>query len=82
MRFAPRIAAMPYSADTPAGGSSAPLVDAGSGTVEDFARLGDTAQGAFAMISMPILEDIPGLFTEYIEASVIEEKMSGRCAHL
>jgi hypothetical protein len=74
VRFAPRIAAMPYSADTPAGGSSAPLVDAGSGTVEDFARLGDTAQGAFAMISMPILEDIPGLFTEYIEASVIEER--------
>ncbi len=74
VRFAPRVAAMPFSADTPEGGASAPLVDAGTGTAEDLARLGDTAGGAFALISMPILEDIPGLFTEYIEASGIEQR--------
>jgi carboxypeptidase Q len=74
VRFAPRIAAMPYSADTPEGGRSAPLVDAGAGAAEEFARLGEAAGGAFALISMPILEDIPGLFTEYVEASGIEER--------
>ncbi len=74
VRFAPRVAAMPFSADTPEGGTSAPLVDAGTGTAADFARLGETARGAFALIGMPILEDIPGLFTEYIEASEIEER--------
>lgn len=74
VRFAPRVAAMPFSADTPEGGSSAPLVDAGTGTPEDFARLGERSDGAFALISMPILEDIPGLFTEYIEASQIEQR--------
>ena len=74
VRFAPRIAAMPYSADTPEGGTSASLVDAGNGTAEEFARLGEAAAGAFALISTPILEDIPGLFTEYIEASSIEER--------
>jgi hypothetical protein len=74
VRFAPRVAAMPFSAATPEGGTSAPLVDAGTGTAADFARLGETVRGAFALISMPILEDIPGLFTEYIEASEIEER--------
>ena len=74
VRFAPRVAAMPFSADTPEGGTSAPLVDAGAGTAEEFARLGAVANGAFALISTPILEDIPGLFTEYVVASGIEER--------
>ncbi|MFQ5351151.1 MAG: M28 family peptidase, partial [Thermoanaerobaculia bacterium] len=74
VHFAPRVAAMPFSAATPEGGVSAPLVDARRGSEADFARLGDTAGGAFALISMPILEDIPGLFTEYVEASAVEER--------
>jgi hypothetical protein len=74
VRFAPRVAAMPFSADTPAGGTSAALLDAGAGAAEDFARLGDAARGAFVLVSLPILEDIPGLFTEYVEASGIEER--------
>lgn len=74
VRYAPRVAAMPFSADTPEGGATAPLVDAGAGTGEDFARLGAAARGAFALITMPVLEDIPGLFTEYVEASAIEER--------
>jgi carboxypeptidase Q len=74
VRFAPRVAAMPFSADTPAGGTSAPLIDAGDGSAADFARLGEAAAGAFALVSTPILEDIPGLFDEYVAASGIEER--------
>ena len=74
VRFAPRVAAMPFSADTPEGGTTAPLVDAGTGETADFARLGDAAAGAFALVSTPILEDIPGLFEEYVAASGIEER--------
>ena len=72
VEYRPRVAAMPWSADTPEGGTSARLVDAGRGTAEEFARLGEAARGAFALITMPILEDIPGLFTEYVEASAVE----------
>ena len=74
VRFAPRIAAMPFSADTPEGGLTAPLVDAGAGAAADFARLGEAAAGAFALVSTPILEDIPGLFEEYVAASGIEDR--------
>jgi hypothetical protein len=74
VRFSARIAGMPFSAATPEGGLTAPLVDAGAGEVEDFARLGDAARGAFALITLPMLEDIPGLFAEYIAASAIEER--------
>ena len=74
VRFAPRVAAMPFSADTPDGGTAAPLVDAGAGAAEDFTRLGEAASGAFALIRTPILKDIPGLFTEYVEASGIEAR--------
>jgi hypothetical protein len=74
IRFLPRVAAMPFSAPTPEGGLTAPLVDAGAGEAADFERLGDTARGAFALITMPLLEDIPGLFAEYMAASAIEER--------
>jgi hypothetical protein len=72
--FSPRVAAMPFSADTPDDGISAPLLDGGSGSAADFARLAEAARGAFVLITMPMLEDIPGLFTEYVEASAIEER--------
>ena len=37
--FAPRVAAMPFSAATPAGGTTAPLLDAGAEA--DFQRMGE-----------------------------------------
>jgi Zn-dependent M28 family amino/carboxypeptidase len=74
VRFEPRVAAMPFSAATPEGGLVAPLVDAGEGSPEDFAHLGEGARGAFALIATPMLKDIPGLFTEYVAASGIEER--------
>jgi hypothetical protein len=74
VHFSPRVAGMPFSAPTPEGGLTAPLVDAGVGEATDFERLGDAARGAFALITMPMLEDIPGLFAEYMAASAIEER--------
>ena len=44
VRFAPRVAAMPYSAETPEGGTRAPLVDAADGAAEAFARLGEASR--------------------------------------
>lgn len=68
--FRPRIAAMPFSTATP--GTAAPLLDAGWGTAQDFARLGERAKGAFLLVATDELQDIAGLFKEYGDAYVIE----------
>ena len=70
--FSVRVAAMPFSAATPAGGLEAPLVDAGFGTGDDLARLGDRARGALLLVETEELRDVPGLFREYAEQSLIE----------
>jgi hypothetical protein len=72
VRFTPRIAAMPFSVATPAGGATAPLVDVGFGTDSDFARLGARARGAFVLVEQKQLLDVDGLFREYDEAAAIE----------
>ncbi|NIM48028.1 MAG: M28 family peptidase [Gemmatimonadales bacterium] len=70
--FPPRVAAMPFAAATGAPGVTAPLVDAGRGTAEDFRRLGARARGAFVLIETDELADIEGLFREYTDAAGIE----------
>ncbi|MFQ5791323.1 MAG: M28 family peptidase [Acidobacteriota bacterium] len=72
--FAPRAVSMPFSAATPAEGVSAPLVDAGFGTEQDFARLGAKAQGAFALVETHELLDVEGLFREYAEGVGTEQR--------
>ena len=72
--FAPRVAAMPFSAATPAGGTTAPLLDAGAGAEADFQRMRDRARGAFLLIEQPLLADIDGLFREYGESYRIEQR--------
>lgn len=64
---------MPFSAQTSRKGIKAKLVDGGRGSAEDFARLGDTAKGAFVFIEMPELLDINGLFREYMETAASEQ---------
>lgn len=73
-RFSPQVAAMPYSAATPPGGLTAPLLDGGAGSGPDFERLGGEAKGAFVLIEMPELVDLTGLFKEYAEAAAIEKR--------
>jgi len=74
LSFAPRVAAMPFSISTPAGGASAPLVDAGRGAEADFTRLGTKARGAFLLVEQDLLADVDGLFREYNETSAIEQR--------
>jgi carboxypeptidase Q len=74
VEFSPRIAAMPFSAATPAVGTTAALMDGGRGTAQDFARLGASARGAFVLVEQDELKDIDGLFREYAETAVIEPR--------
>lgn len=72
--FSPRIAAAPFSAATPAGGLTAPLVDGGHGAPDDFARLGAAAKGAWVLVETEPLADLDGLFREYAETAQIEPR--------
>jgi len=72
--FAPHIAAMPFSTPTAPAGLTAPAVDGGRGTAEDFQRLGASARGAWVVVQQDLLQDIDGLFREYAEAAEIETR--------
>ena len=72
--FMAAAAAMPFSIGTPKEGLTAPLVDGGHGTPEDFERLGAGARGAFVLISTEQLLDVDGLFQEYADAAAIEPR--------
>lgn len=72
--FSPRVAAMPFSTGTPAGGLTAPVVDGGRGVEADFQRLGPRARGAWVVVETEELTDIPSLFREYAEATAIEQR--------
>jgi hypothetical protein len=72
--FFPRVACMPFSTGTPASGITVPLVDGGFGKEEDFLRLGETARGAFVLIETHELLDLNGLFKEYSDAALIEQR--------
>jgi carboxypeptidase Q len=74
VEFSPRVAAMPFSAATPAGGVTAALVDGGRGSEHDFAMLGTKASGAFVLVEQDELKDIDGLFKEYADAAEIESR--------
>jgi hypothetical protein len=65
--FPIRLAAAPYSAETN-GAIEAPLVDAGEGTAEDFAKLGARANGAIALISSREMKTFDDLFAEYMKS--------------
>ena len=70
--FNAEIVSMPFSADTPEGGLTAPLLDAGSGSEADFERLGAQVNDAFLLVETDQLLDIEGLFAEYYDAFAIE----------
>jgi hypothetical protein len=75
VEFAAGAVAKPFSAAT--NGLTAPLVDAGFGTAADFDRLETAAQGAWALVETPVLDDqvgLAGLFAEYNDAAAIEPR--------
>jgi hypothetical protein len=71
-QFAIRLAAAPYSASTN-GAIEAPLLDAGEGKPEDFAKLGAGAKGAIVLISSREMKSLDDLFAEYMKSPVLIE---------
>ncbi len=65
-RFPIRVASAPFSAPTPGGQSlEARVVNAGDGSPEAFARLGESARGAIALVLTPEMKSESDLFGEY-----------------
>lgn len=65
-RFPVRLAAAPGSPSTPGGRPlTGRLVDAGDGTEAAFAKLGNTARGAIALIRSSEMKSLEDLFGEY-----------------
>jgi carboxypeptidase Q len=70
--FPLRIAAAPGTAGTPLGRPvEAPLVDAGDGGAEAFAKLGTSAKGAIALVRNPEMKSLEDLFGEYMRSATI-----------
>ena len=64
--FPIRVAADPFTAPTPGGHAlEAPLVNAGDGSKEAFARLGEKSRGAIALVLSPEMKTEADLFAEY-----------------
>jgi hypothetical protein len=57
--WTPAAVALPQS--LPATELRAPLVNGGSGSAEDFQRLGEAARGAWVLLETPVLDDVAGL---------------------
>jgi carboxypeptidase Q len=74
VRFTAPVAAMPFSAGTPDGGTTAVMVDGGAGGDADFTRLAGLARGAFILVETEELKDIQGLFAEYVSAAAVEKR--------
>ena len=65
-RFPIRVVAGPFTAATPPGEPlEAGLVNAGDGSAESFARLGEKARGAIALVLSPEMKTEADLFAEY-----------------
>ncbi len=66
-KFPLRIAAAPFSASTGAA-LEAPLVDAGDGSPQAIAALGDRARGAIALVTSREMKTLDDLFDEYFRS--------------
>ncbi|MDH3352132.1 MAG: peptidase M28, partial [Gammaproteobacteria bacterium] len=74
--FEASVVAKPFSAS--ANAMSARLVDAGFGTDADIERLGDSINGAWALVETLVLDDdlgLGGLFAEYADAAAVEPRV-------
>ncbi|HEY4491282.1 MAG TPA: M28 family peptidase [Acidobacteriota bacterium] len=61
-----RAVAAPFSPSTPPEGIQNNLVDAGHGTREEFAKLGQSARGAIALVQTREMQSLGDLFQEYL----------------
>ena len=67
--FTPKVVAKYFSKSTPKDGITAPIIDVGYGTAEDFAKAGDAVKGSFVLVENDLCLDVDGLFTEYANAA-------------
>ena len=74
VEFPLRVAAAPGTPSTP-GAVEAPLVDAGAGTAESFAKLGAHARGAIALVSNPEMKSFDDLFAEYMPSAAPPQRL-------
>jgi Zn-dependent M28 family amino/carboxypeptidase len=65
--FPLRIAATPHSLST-TGTIEAPIVDAGEGSPEAFAKLGASAKGAIALVASKEMKSLDDLFADYFRS--------------
>jgi hypothetical protein len=75
INFDPHVVAKPFSTAVEA--KAAHLIDGGSGSEDDFKRLGDAAKGAWVLIETPELNDdigLGGLFGLYANARQFEAR--------
>ncbi|WP_394834415.1 M28 family peptidase [Pendulispora rubella] len=80
--FAIPTVASPGTASMPAA-VEAPLLDAGHGTAEDFAKLGARAKGAFVLIHTDETKTFEELFAEYMRSpGIVAEATKARVAGL
>ena len=70
--FPLHLAAAPGTPST-AGTLEAALVDAGDGSAEAFAKLGDRSRGAIALVSNPEMKTFDDLFAEYMHSAPLLE---------
>jgi hypothetical protein len=71
VQFPVRVTAMAYSAPTPEGGITAPVIDIGEGTEADFRKVGDRARGSILILRSEILDSLDKLFQSYIRLPYI-----------
>ncbi len=64
--FALHAVSAAWSPATPPGGIEADVIDAGSGTAEDFARAGGSARGAILLIHTNVLRTLSDISAEYL----------------
>jgi carboxypeptidase Q len=70
--FPLRVAAAPQTGGTPKGEALvAPLVDAGDGSADAFAKLGDKAKNAIALVHNPEMKSLEDLFLEYLRSDAL-----------
>ena len=75
--FAAGVVAKAFSTGTGHGALRATLVDGGTGSAADFARLQDRAAGSWVVVATPVLDDVAGLaglFESYRNAAAVESR--------
>ncbi len=70
--FTPKIACRAFSTGSPKDGLTAEMIFIGKGATDEFEEKKEAVKDKFVLIQTPLMEDLGGLFLEYINAVEIE----------